>query len=1124
MPPDLKSPESESSGRLYNIACSFNQLNEVLIAQHSTDGAGNVLYKLTPDSLQLNEATFIITSVPGTVMVGVRQHNHQMQLTCNCIQAENKLCSHQVQALHTLIYQIEYRQFFDDALRRQRFLKLAADYGLEHEADPDQFFELLYADGKVTAQPRQTALLPVTRMSMAAIRELLLQPETPKVADTEADLKQCLVIRQHKYYKQLVLELYDAAFSKEGRVKNPLLPLNALELVWESDDPLEIKFFTAVARFQNNMDGKITTSGLNSLKAAVANPLGLPCYLHRSQVSEKVVSAALAPVKLSKIENRISLNVNKEGQFYSVSATLKIEDDYHELAELQVRFGYFIELNDTLYLAKDMPMLGAIQFFSRRGKQVLVHQSRFEQFRAQVLSGLEERTAITYHHIPEATPQQITENGFDKTIEKIIYLSDFGQHVMIVPVMRYGEIEIPIRTQKPIHGIDAHGNYFTVRRDNDAELQFTAMLLKQHQYFEEQLTDDLQYFYLHKRRFLDENWFLNAFEEWFANDITILGFNELSGNKFNPHKVKIDVKVLSGINWFNTVINARFGKRKVSLKHLHKAIRNKTKFVQLDDGTLGILPKEWIEQFSKYFNAGEVVSDDTLQTAKTNYTAITEWYDDGMLDEEVKQELKTYRQKLAEFDVNKTVAVPPGLKTELRHYQQEGLNWLNFLDDLNFGGCLADDMGLGKTIQIIAFILLQRRKVSSNNNLLVVPTSLIFNWQAELQRFAPSIKVHTIYGAERLKTTEHLGDYELVITSYGILLADISYLKEHHFNYVFLDESQNIKNPGSQRYKAVRLLQSRNKIAITGTPVENNTFDLFSQLSFACPGLLGSKQYFKDIYSQPIDKFKIDKRTYELQQKIRPFILRRTKDEVAAELPEKTEMILYCAMQDEQRKVYDAYEKEFREFISATTQEELPKKSMYVLKGLTRLRQICDSPLLIKGEKLPGKVSAKIDTLMEQIQSKSRQHKILVFSQFVGMLDLIADELRKQNIRYTMLTGSSRNREAVVNDFQENDEVRVFLVSLKAGGSGLNLTAADYVYLMEPWWNPAIENQAIDRIYRIGQKKNVVAVRLICPDTVEEKMMILQQSKREISEILISSGNPINQLSQSDLLSLLKPL
>ena len=197
---------------------------------------------------------------------------------------------------------------------------------------------------------------------------------------------------------------------------------------------------------------------------------------------------------------------------------------------------------------------------------------------------------------------------------------------------------------------------------------------------------------------------------------------------------------------------------------------------------------------------------------------------------------------------------------------------------------------------------------------------------------------------------------------------------------------------------------------------------------------------------------------------------------------------------------------------------------MYVLKGLTRLRQICDSPLLISGEKLLGKVSAKIDTLMEQIQSKSHQHKILVFSQFVGMLNLIGDELKKQDIRYTMLTGSTSNREAVVNDFQENDEVRVFLVSLKAGGSGLNLTAADYVYLMEPWWNPAIENQAIDRIYRIGQKKNVVAVRLICPDTVEEKMMTLQQSKKELSDLLINSGNPLSKLSQSDLLSLLKPL
>jgi SNF2 family DNA or RNA helicase len=318
------------------------------------------------------------------------------------------------------------------------------------------------------------------------------------------------------------------------------------------------------------------------------------------------------------------------------------------------------------------------------------------------------------------------------------------------------------------------------------------------------------------------------------------------------------------------------------------------------------------------------------------------------------------------------------------------------------------------------------------------------------------------------------------------------------------------------------LLQSRNRIAITGTPIENNVFDLYAQLSFACPGLLGSKQHFRDIYSIPIDKFKYTKRSIELQQKVAPFILRRTKKQVATELPEKTEMVLYCPMDTEQRKIYDRYEKEFREFISAETDDEITKNSMHVLRGITRLRQICNSPVLIEEERSFGGGSAKIEVLMEQIESKSDDHKILIFSQFVSMLDLVKKELVERNICYEYLIGSTKNREAVVNNFQENKVVRVFLISLKAGGTGLNLTEADYVYLIDPWWNPAVENQAIDRSYRIGQNKQVVAVRLICPDTIEEKIMKLQDGKRDLSEGLIKTDNSILKvLRKEDLLGLL---
>jgi SNF2 family DNA or RNA helicase len=380
----------------------------------------------------------------------------------------------------------------------------------------------------------------------------------------------------------------------------------------------------------------------------------------------------------------------------------------------------------------------------------------------------------------------------------------------------------------------------------------------------------------------------------------------------------------------------------------------------------------------------------------------------------------------------------------------------------------------------------------------------------------------THYGQTRLKTIRDFESHEVILTTYGTLLSDIYFLKTFRFNYVFLDESQAIKNPESQRYKAARLLQSRNKVVLTGTPIENNTFDIYGQLSFACPGLLGSRQFFKAIYSSPIDKFEDSKRTAQLQKKIQPFILRRTKKQVAKELPDKTEMVIYCEMGDEQRKIYDIYEKELRDFINGKSEDEIKRSGIHVLTGLTKLRQICNSPALLKEEAYQGDFSSKVEVLMEHIENKSAQHKILVFSQFVGMLDVIKKELETKNIAFEYLTGQTKNRASKVNEFQNNDSVRVFLISLKAGGIGLNLTEADYVYLVDPWWNPAVENQAIDRSHRIGQIKNVVAVRLICPNTIEEKVVKLQQSKTKlIGDLLKSDESILTSFSKDDLLGLL---
>ena len=456
----------------------------------------------------------------------------------------------------------------------------------------------------------------------------------------------------------------------------------------------------------------------------------------------------------------------------------------------------------------------------------------------------------------------------------------------------------------------------------------------------------------------------------------------------------------------------------------------------------------------------------------------------------------------------------------MRHYQKEGLNWLNFLDEMQWGGILADDMGLGKTLQVLAFLQLQANK-KPGTNLIVVPTTLLFNWENELKKFAPKLKAHYYYGTDREKNTHDFKNYDLVFTTYGILLRDIETLSKFQFNYAVLDESQAIKNPVSNRYKAACLIKARNKIALTGTPIENGTFDLFAQMSYANRGFFGGVKKFKENYSTPIDKDGNEVIAGELNKLINPFILRRTKEKVASELPDKTEDIIYCEMESGQRRVYDAYRNEYRnQLLNKIEAEGIGKSKMMVLEALTRLRQICDSPVLLNSDEVSETQSVKIKEIVRHITNKTGKHKILVFSQFVKMLGLIKDELAKLNIEYEYLDGqcSSQQREQSVNNFQENENLRVFLISLRAGGTGLNLTAADYVYIVDPWWNPAVENQAIDRCYRIGQDKKVFAYRMICKNTVEEKIIALQNKKKKIAEDLIQTDeNILKKLNKNDI-------
>ena len=477
-------------------------------------------------------------------------------------------------------------------------------------------------------------------------------------------------------------------------------------------------------------------------------------------------------------------------------------------------------------------------------------------------------------------------------------------------------------------------------------------------------------------------------------------------------------------------------------------------------------------------------------------------------------------ERLKEFKNIPEVPAPAEVAHILRPYQLSGFQWLNYLNDVGWGGILADDMGLGKTVQALTMLDYYKTTNGSLKAIVVCPTTLIYNWQNEVKKFTPSLTYHIHHGSARSRSAEELSNHNIIITTYGTLRSDIQILLKIFFDYVVLDESQAIKNPASKVTKAASLLTAKNRVCMSGTPLQNNTFDIFAQMNFLNPGLLGSMEFFRNEFATPIDKFGEQEQKDHLRKLLFPFILRRTKEQVAKDLPEKTETILFCEMEKEQRKIYDAYRNAYRDKIMGTIDDQgIGKSQLTILQGLMKLRQICDSPAILnEDEKYPNH-SIKLDELTREISENIGDHKALIFSQFLGMLALIKAKLKEQNIPFEYFDGSTSapDRERAIQNFQNNDECRVFLISLKAGGVGLNLTAADYVYIVDPWWNPAVEQQAIDRTHRIGQTKNIFAYRMICKDTIEDKIIQLQEKKRLLAkELIADDATFVKALSRED--------
>ncbi len=575
-------------------------------------------------------------------------------------------------------------------------------------------------------------------------------------------------------------------------------------------------------------------------------------------------------------------------------------------------------------------------------------------------------------------------------------------------------------------------------------------------------------------------------------------------------------RVQSDIDWFDVHAEVDFEGRTVAFPELLQALERGDSIVRLDDGSLGILPEEWLEQIGMISGLG-TVDEESLRFSNSQAAlldALLSAQDEVDMDERF-QELRTRFQSLSGVEA---VDVPKDFSGELRDYQRDGLSWMCFLRDFGLGGCLADDMGLGKTVQFIAMLLEHRRKRKKQlPSMVVVPRSLMFNWHSECEKCGPELKVLDYTGLERAALRTEFEKHDVILTTYGTVRRDITALKEVPFDYVVLDEAQTIKNPSSQIARASRLLNARHRLALSGTPIENNAGDLWSIFEFLNPGMLGRSSAFR---SHVADPESTDTRDV-VARGLRPFILRRTKQEVAAELPDRLEETIYCDMDTEQRRLYDELRLHYRDSLLGLVQDKgLARSKMHVLEALLRLRQAaCHPALLDRGEQ--EEPFAKLEFLVPHLRELvAENHKSLVFSQFTSMLSIVRQHLDDSGIEYEYLDGQTRDRKSRVERFQNDDDCRVFLISLKAGGLGLNLTAAEYVFLLDPWWNPAVEAQAIDRAHRVGQTKTVFAYRMICRDTVEEKILELQRQKRELADAILagdSKGSILSDMSVEDL-------
>ena len=1105
---------------------NYNEAEE-LLRTHKINIIGAKNEKVEA-SLRIEDANFRL--------IIQKNEERNFDTSCSCGETSHALCKHKVALFIHLLN--AYGPHYFDSIRNwdKEKNKLLELYGYSLNEELSGKFEFIYKEGKPFLKVLDPSIKKLTSAIVNVSNALVAASEVPEVATASALLKQkraAIIFNANQTdFPFFSIDAIQGEYDEEGEkfvgrvekfdlskfINMDVFTVNDRQLIQQARklQQAEInKYLNRNSPFSGFWENIIQQ---DNQELPEETKILITEYIHpkiKKIFQEKNITMYLPAGKKFNTENlqsvftssnhpSIQFYVTIKGEQYVLKSSILINEELLAPGDNQWDNVLLFLYDGEIFLWKKAED-GLIA--KKFNKPLSISGKEWPSFLKEVVMPLTKEYDVVFDKL-------LVKETKDGEPEISLVLIEKGDYLLFQPIYSYKGFIVKPEDKETII-IPEDDKVLMVHRNSEAEQNFRIKLSGLHSQFANKDNGSLV---LKGTDVLRNNWFFLFVDAMKEMKIPVSGFDSLKNFRFNTAKPTTQIHLSSGLDWFDAKVELSFGEQRIGISEIKKALANKQSFVQLNDGSLGILPDEWLNKYSLLFKVGQG-KENKLRLSKFHLSVIDDLYEKRE-EKELSFELDEKYERLRNFKSIPETEVPNELENKLRPYQVAGLNWLNYLNSVGWGGILADDMGLGKTVQALSMLSHFKKDEGSLKALVVCPTTLIYNWENEIRKFTPSLNWCIHHGSLRTRKPEDFEKYNIIITTYGTLRSDIQLMMKILFDYVILDESQAIKNPSSKVTKAACLLTAKNRVCMSGTPLQNNTFDVYAQMNFLNPGLLGSVEFFRNEFSTPIDKFGEQEQKDHLRKLLYPFILRRTKEQVAKDLPEKTETILFCEMEDEQRNVYDAYRNAYRDKIMGVIEGEgIDKSQLTILQGLMKLRQICDSPAILNEEEKYPNHSIKLDELTREITENIGEHKALIFSQFLGMLALIKAKLKESNIEFDYFDGSTppHERERSIQNFQTNDNSRVFLISLKAGGVGLNLTAADYVYIVDPWWNPAVEQQAIDRTHRIGQTKNIFAYRMICKDTIEDKILQLQERKRTLAKELISDDQTfVKSLSKED--------